>query len=66
MFIYTVYNDLSKYSICIPVKHRKTAVCSRHRHCHMSGFCDHQEIEETLRKPDKALKFIYFIQYFQF
>ena len=31
MLIYTVYNDLSKYSIRIPVKHRKTAICSRHR-----------------------------------
>jgi hypothetical protein len=31
MLIYTVYNDLSKYSIHIPIKHHKTAVCSRHR-----------------------------------
>ena len=31
MLIYTVYNDLSKYSICIPIKHHKMAICSCHR-----------------------------------
>ena len=30
MLIYTVYNDLNKYSICIPIKYHKTAICSHH------------------------------------